>query len=149
MCSGLADIKSIVFVCCILDYTLNEVTENIMKKLTTTLMAVITATLAFSSSIQAAQMNHYMESALADVCKAAMSNKIHKLNNTTKAYNLNDKTVALKVICNGDDIITFAEKNGAFKTADKLQKSIGYVNIIEMETAEMEAVENSQVTVTQ
>jgi len=35
-------------------------------------------------------------------------------------------------MCNGDDIITFAEKNGATKTAAKLQKSTGEVNITDL-----------------
>jgi hypothetical protein len=34
-------------------------------------------------------------------------------------------------MCNGDDIITFAERHGADKTAAKLQRSIGSVNIID------------------
>ena len=66
--------------------------------------------LALSGTSQAA-MNPYMKTALVDVCKAAMSNKIHRLNSTTNAYRLRDKTVALKVMCNGDDIISFAESS--------------------------------------
>jgi len=106
--------------------------ENIMTKLKTTLIALATAVpvLAFSLPSQAA-MTPYMKAALVDVCKAAMSNKMHKLNKTTKAYNLNDKTIALKVMCNGDDIISFAENHGADKTAAKLQRSIGNVSIID------------------
>ena len=106
--------------------------ENIMTKLKTTLIALATAVpvLAFSLPSQAA-MTPYMKTALVDVCKAAMSNKMHKLNKTTKAYNLNDKTIALKVMCNGDDIISFAENHGADKTAAKLQRSIGNVSIID------------------
>ncbi|MGL1955891.1 MAG: DUF3718 domain-containing protein [Colwellia sp.] len=108
-----------------------------MRKLTTTLIALITAVPALTISLpnQAAPMSSYVETALVDVCKAAMSNKIHKLNSVTKAYRLNKRTVALKVVCNGDDIITFAEKHGADKTAAKLQKSIGKVNIIDMAAA--------------
>ena len=103
-----------------------------MTKLKTTLIALATAVpvLAFSLPSQAA-MTPYMKAALVDVCKAAMSNKMYKLNKTTKAYNLNDKTIALKVMCNGDDIISFAENHGADKTAAKLQRSIGNVSIID------------------
>jgi len=106
--------------------------ENTMTKLKTTLIALATAVpvLAFSLPSQAA-MTPYMKAALVDVCKAAMSNKMHKLNKTTKAYNLNDKTIALKVMCNGDNIISFAENHGANKTAAKLQRSIGNVSIID------------------
>lgn len=103
-----------------------------MIKLKTTLIALATAVpvLTFSLPSQAA-MSPYMKTALVDVCKAAMSNKVHRLNNATNSYRINDKTVALKVICNGDDIISFAENHGADKTAAKLQRSIGNVSIID------------------
>lgn len=103
-----------------------------MTKFKTTLIALATAVpvLAFSLPSQAA-LSPYMKTALVDVCKAAMSNKIHRFNDTTKSYRLKVKTVALKVMCNGDDIITFAENHGADKTAAKLQRSIGNVSIID------------------
>lgn len=103
-----------------------------MRKLKATFIALATAVplLAFSLPSQAA-MSPYMKTALVDVCKAAMSNKVHRLYNTSKSYHLKDKTIALKVMCNGDDIITFAERHGADKTAAKLQRSIGSVNIID------------------
>jgi len=106
--------------------------ENTMTKFKTTLIALATAVpvLAFSLPSQAA-MSPYMKTALVDVCKAAMSNKVYKLNDTTKSYHLKDKTVALKVMCNGDDIISFAERHGANKTAAKLQRSVGNVSIID------------------
>jgi len=110
--------------------------ENIMTKFKTTLIALATAVpaLAFSLPSQAA-MSTYMETALVDVCKAAMSNKINKFSNTAKSYNLKDKTIALKVMCNGSDIISFAENHGADKTAAKLQRSIGNVSIIDTAAA--------------
>jgi ribosomal protein S17 len=109
-----------------------NIMENIMRKLKATFIALATAVplLAFSLPSQAA-MSPYMKTALVDVCKAAMSNKVHRLYNTSKSYHLKDKTIALKVMCNGDDIITFAERHGADKTAAKLQRSIGSVNIID------------------
>jgi hypothetical protein len=87
--------------------------------------------LAVSLPSQAA-MSPHMEKALIDVCKAAKSNSITKLNNTTKSYHLDKKTVALKLMCNGEDVITFAENNGAEKTAAKLQKSLGKVSITDV-----------------
>jgi len=106
--------------------------ENTMTKFKTTLIALATAVpvLAFSLPSQAA-MSPYMKTALVDVCKAAMSNKMHSFNETTKSYHLKDKTIALKVMCNGTDIISFAENHGADKTAAKLQRSIGSVSIID------------------
>lgn len=108
-----------------------------MTTIKTTLIALATAVpaLAFSLPSQAATMS-YMETALVDVCKAAQSNKVFKLKSTIKSYRLQDKTVALKVMCNGDDIITFAEKHGANKTAAKLQESIGGVSITDVAAIE-------------
>jgi len=119
--------------------------ENTMTKIKTTLIAFATAVpvLAFSLPSQAA-MSPYMKTALVNVCQAAMSNKLIKFNNTAKSYNLKDKTIALKVMCNGSDIISFAENHGADKTAAKLQRSIGNVSIID--TA---AIEKLNVTFTE
>ena len=106
-------------------------------------LAIALPVLAFSLPSQSASMT-YMETALVDICEAAQSNKVYKLKSTIKSYGLKDRTVALKVMCNGDDIITFSEKNGAIKTAAKLQKSIGDlaitdINIAEKETSAIEA----------
>ena len=87
--------------------------------------------LAVSLPSQAA-MTPYMENALIEVCKAAKSNSLIKLNNTTKSYRLKNKTVALKLMCNGEDVISFAESYGADKTAAKLQRSLGSVSITDV-----------------
>ncbi|MBU2893109.1 DUF3718 domain-containing protein [Colwellia sp. D2M02] len=79
-----------------------------------------------------AVMDSYMEKALINVCKAAKSNSVLKLKSTTKYYRLKTKTVALGLVCNGDDVITFAESYGANKTAATLQKSIGRVSITDV-----------------
>ncbi|WP_019028360.1 DUF3718 domain-containing protein [Colwellia piezophila] len=79
-----------------------------------------------------ATMSPYMEKALIDVCKAAKSNSLIKLNGTTKGYRLSTKTVALKLMCNGEDVISFAESYGADKTAARLQRSIGNVSITDV-----------------
>lgn len=96
--------------------------------------------LAVSLPSQAA-MTPYMENALIDVCKAAKSNSILKLNSTTESYRLKTKTVALKLVCNGEDVISFAESYGADKTAARLQKSMGNVSI-----TDVAAVSKVQVT---
>ena len=104
-----------------------------MTTIKTTLIALATTipALAFSLTSQATSIT-YMDAALVEVCKAAKSNKVFKLKSAIKSYHLRDKTVALKVMCNGDDIITFAAKNGATKTAYKLQKSIGDTSYIDL-----------------
>jgi hypothetical protein len=107
--------------------------ENTMTTIKTTLIALATAVpaLAFSFTSQATTLK-YIDTALVEVCKAAKSNKVFKLKSAIKSYHLRDKTVALKVMCNGDDIITFAKKNGATKTAYKLQKSTGDMSNIDL-----------------
>lgn len=105
--------------------------EIIMKTIKTSLIALATAPIILLSLPSQAAMSPYVEKALVDVCKAAKSNKIYRFNATTKSYHLNDKTIALKVMCNGDDIISFAENHGTYKTAAKLQKSLGNVKIID------------------
>lgn len=87
--------------------------------------------LAVSLPSQAA-MSEHMEHALISVCKAAKSNNIQHLNKTTKAFHLKKKAVALKVVCNGEDIISFAESSGADKTAAYLEKSISNVQITDL-----------------
>ena len=103
---------------------------TILKKTLLALAAFVPA-LAISLPSQAA-MSPYMENALIEVCKAAKSNSILKMNKTTKSYNLKDKTIALKLMCNGADVISFAESYGATKTAAKLQKSLGNVSITDV-----------------
>jgi predicted metal-dependent enzyme (double-stranded beta helix superfamily) len=100
-------------------------------KATTLALASTLPLLAISLPSQAA-MSPYMETALIDVCKAAKSNHLYRYNKTVKSYNLQDKTIALKVMCNGTDIISFAENYGADKTAAKLQNSIGSVQITDV-----------------
>jgi len=113
-----------------------------MTTIKTTLIALATAVpaLTFSLTSQAATTS-YIDTALIEVCKAAQSNKVLKLNSAIKSYRLQNKAVALKVMCNGDDIITFAQNNGATKTAAKLQKSIGEVSI-----SDVAAIEKINVT---
>ncbi len=98
-----------------------------------TLLALATALPVLAISLPSqATMSPYMEKALIDVCKAAKSNSILQLKSTTQSYRLKTKTVALKLMCNGEDVISFAESNGADKTAARLQKSIGNVSITDV-----------------
>jgi len=103
-----------------------------MTTFKTTLIALATTVPALAFSLPSQAATTYMDTALVEVCKAAQSNKVYKLKSAIKSHRLQDKAVALKVLCNGDDIITFAERNGATKTAAKLQKSIGDVSIIDL-----------------
>lgn len=101
-----------------------------MKTLNKATLAFVAALplLALSLPSQAAT-SFDIETALTDVCKAAMHNKSLDFTRLTKSYHLTKKTIAMKVMCNGEDIISFAERHGSNKIADKLENSIGNVSI--------------------
>ena len=102
-----------------------------MKKLT-----IITGlvTLGFSSISVAENtyMPSYVEQGLIQICKSAANDKMLKMNKSIKDLKLKHKTVALKVVCNGRDIISFAEHYGAQKTASRLSNSIGSVEVTDI-----------------
>ena len=107
-----------------------------MNKLTKVVLGVSTGlTLSLATSASFA-MNPNVEHALIDTCKSTLSNSPMKVRKTIKSHRLDMKTVALKVMCNGQDIIAFAEKHGADKSAEKLQDSIGGVKITDVAKAE-------------
>jgi len=103
-----------------------------MNKLTKSALGVTTGLALTLTASQSFAMDPYVEFALIDTCKSTLSNNALKVKKTVKSYNLDMKTVALKVMCNGQDIIAFAESHGATKAADKLQRSIGGVSIIDV-----------------
>ncbi len=76
-----------------------------------------------------AQMSPQLEGALIDVCKAAKSNNGLRLKQSMAAYNLKPKTVVLRVVCNGENIIDFAYSNQALKTAQQLERNLGNIDI--------------------
>ena len=100
-----------------------------MKNLKSTTLAVITTGLLAAASFNTLAMSKNTELALIEVCEAAESNSLIRFNKTIKSYNLQKKEVALKVMCNGDDISEFASKAGAYKTTAVLKRSVGGVSI--------------------
>ena len=105
----------------------------IKKSLVNTgVIGVITGVSLLLASGTSMAMDKQVERALVKVCKSAASNKPIRMKIALDDYNLSSHDVALKVMCNGDDIITFAETRGAFKTASRLQNSIGGVEIIDV-----------------
>ena len=106
----------------------------ILKSVFISLTTVISI-LAFSLPSQAA-MNPTIEKALISICKSVTTNKVYKYKRIAKSYHLKDRTIALKVVCNGQDIISFAESYGADKTAAKLQRSLGGSTIIDIAATE-------------
>ena len=107
-------------------------------KATLIALSITAPALAFSLPSQSAMLPH-IETALVNICKAAQSNKVYRLKSTIKSYGLKEKTVALKVMCNGDDIITFSKKSGAIKTAATLLKSLDYLSIGELTITDIAA----------
>jgi len=80
-------------------------------------------------------MDKYVETALIDTCRTVLTDRPYNLRKTIDSYHMKMRSVALKVMCNGDDIISFAERYGANRTAARLQRSIGKVNITDVVSA--------------
>lgn len=101
-------------------------------------MKILTA-MSFATIVLMAQpvvagevMEPKIRIALENTCKAAISDSGLKLRHTLKSFRLKAKEVALKVNCNGTDIISFAEQNGAENTASYLASKIGNVSVSEI-----------------
>ncbi|MDN3652045.1 DUF3718 domain-containing protein [Thalassotalea ponticola] len=100
---------------------------------TLTLVALMTTSMTLSVQANAdSTMDPYIESALVQVCKSAQSNDLSDMRSTIKSFRLNEKTVAQNVVCNGDNIINFAEDAGAYKTANHLQQRLGESEITDL-----------------
>jgi len=89
---------------------------------------------SFSSNLIAEDtyMPAYVERELISICRSAAQDKSLKMTQSIKGIRLNYKVVALKVVCNDKDIISFAEHHGAKKTVAKLSHSIGKVNLTDL-----------------
>lgn len=96
-----------------------------MKKIKSIITAVITFSVLASATFTSTAMDRLMEQSLIKVCKASTHNSVNKYNRIVKSFHLTDRTVATKVMCNGDHISDFARKHGSYKIARKLEKSMG------------------------
>lgn len=105
-----------------------------MKKLTiASVIGTVTTLGLLTAAPSQAAMDSYVEKALQQVCYSSMSDRLYSFKNTVKSYRLDVKDVANKVVCNGDDIGTFAAKNGAMKTANYIRnRQSGEVEIHEL-----------------
>lgn len=107
-----------------------------MKNLKLFALTAVSTTLLFTSvQSSAAAMDSYMETALISVCKVAQKDNVLALRKTIKGYRLKDQTVAMKVVCNGEHIINFAENSNSFKTAAHLSKRLGESKIVDLAQA--------------
>lgn len=100
-----------------------------LTKITTVALTSATLLMTFSSN---AFMDDYLEGALIDVCKSAQKDNVLNLRKIIKGYRLKEQTVAMGLVCNGEDVISFAENNGAFKTANHLEKKLGGAEIVDL-----------------
>ena len=103
-----------------------------MNKLKRTAIISSTGLALLLASSTSYALDRQVEVALVKVCKSAISDKPIKMKNAMDDYNLKIRTVALNVVCNGQDIISFAESYGADKTASRLQNSLGKVQITDV-----------------
>tara|TARA_R110000737_G_scaffold281582_1_gene288191 strand:- start:1476 stop:1820 length:345 start_codon:yes stop_codon:yes gene_type:complete len=102
---------------------------NKLNAIKTTSVALLA--LLFTNSSSAVPMQPNLERVLINICVAAASNKPIKLKNALSDYNLTEYKVALNLMCNNVDVISFAEQHNATKTAARLQNSIGQVDIVD------------------
>jgi len=102
-----------------------------MKKLIIA-SGLISLGLALPSHAEAPYIPSHLEDGLISICKSAALDKRLKMTKTMKEHHLKTKVVALNVMCNGQDIISFAEKYGAVKTTAKLSDSIGSVSVTDI-----------------
>ncbi|NMP14722.1 DUF3718 domain-containing protein [Thalassotalea sp. Y01] len=105
-----------------------------MKTLTTLATAILFS--ATTMNVNANNMDDHIHNALVDTCKAAMSGNTLRFERTVKEYRLDKETVALGVVCNGQDIIAFAESHGANKTAERLSDALGQASITDLASIE-------------
>lgn len=93
-----------------------------MKKLSlATVIGMVTTVGVLASASSNAAMDPYVEKALQQVCYSSTSDRLYSFKKTVKSYRLDVKDVAMKVVCNGEDIATFAAENGAMKTANYIR----------------------------
>lgn len=102
-----------------------------MNKLTL-LAGVVSASLCTAAIADNTYIPSYLEQGLISICKSAALDKSYKMNKAIKEYRLNHKIVALNVVCNGQDIISFAQHYGAERTTQRLSDSVGRVEVTDI-----------------
>jgi hypothetical protein len=102
-----------------------------MKNLTLT-AAIVAATFGSAALADSYYLPSSLQKGLIEVCKTAAKDQNYRMDSKIKEYRLKYKTVALNVMCNGEDIISFAEGYGAVKTTARLSESIGSVSVTDL-----------------
>ena len=102
-----------------------------MKKLAL-FAGVVTLGLSSVVTAESYYIPSYLEAGLISICKNAANDKVLKMTRSIDEFRLNEKFVALNVVCNGKDIISFADSYGAKKTTARLNNSLGTVEVTDI-----------------
>lgn len=92
-----------------------------MKRLSTLLLTA-TAVFAFNMPVANA-MDKSTELKLVQLCEAAKSNSLIRLQTKLKKYRLTYKDIAQGLVCNGHDVVTFSKLHDATDTASMIVKN--------------------------
>lgn len=100
----------------------------------TSKLIVAIATVCFCSQVnaQGTYLTPTIEKGLIKVCKTAAKDQLHQMYLTMKKHDWSYRLMSLNVVCNGQDLISFAERYGAKKTTSKLMKSIGEISVTDI-----------------
>lgn len=100
------------------------------------LMASAVAGLVFlASGTASAGMDPFVEVRLIDVCKKISNDRVIPLRHAVKGYNLSYEEIGEKLVCNGYNVVAWAQVNGASKTAGDLKRKVGTVTISDLAMA--------------
>ncbi len=102
-----------------------------MKKLILA-ASVLSVGLCAPAFAESTYMPSYVEKGLIKVCISAAQDKTHKMAKSIKEMHLKHKFIALNVMCNGQNIIAFAERYGAERTSSRLSNSVGSVQVTDI-----------------
>ncbi len=73
-----------------------------------------------------------VEKGLQKVCKTAAKDQLHQMHSTMKENDWSFRLMSLNVMCNGQDLISFAEGYGAENTTARLIRSLGTISVTDI-----------------
>ncbi|MCM2679397.1 DUF3718 domain-containing protein [Echinimonas agarilytica] len=80
-----------------------------------------------------AAMDPFIENTLVKICEQSTNDQMVSFKKLVKSYRLDMKDVANKIVCNGEDIGTFAAENGASSIANLIREhQAGTVKVSEI-----------------
>ncbi|GAA6186839.1 DUF3718 domain-containing protein [Aliiglaciecola sp. NS0011-25] len=87
-------------------------------------LAVMLGAFATNSALAASPLTSSQEASLIKVCKALKSDNPRQLQKAIKSGNLNYKTIAKGLVCNGKSAFEFAAMHEAHETAGFLARKV-------------------------